>query len=206
VFEHPEIRIFNMDKTFNTIGDKENFAVGECKADIIAVWDDDDIAMPNHLTNIAKYWKPDTDMLHWGKGVYYNEPNITSIEWIGNSGVVYSKQAWERVGKHPIENAGYDTTFSQAVHRLPSAKIVIAKPPETEVSWWYMWGGRGYHMSGAGHDKPGKLNVIQRHSMHIEQQRIKGNIPTGDVHLQPNWKKDYIQMLKDFNTKNGHTS
>jgi hypothetical protein len=53
-------------------------------------------------------------------------------------------------------------------------------------------------MSGEGHDKPGKLNVIQRHSAHVESERRKGRIPTGDIELSPNWKADYVKMLKDF--------
>jgi hypothetical protein len=56
-------------------------------------------------------------------------------------------------------------------------------------------------MSGAGTDVPGKMNVVQRYSLFIEQQRARGIIPTGDIMLMPNWKKDYIQMLKDFNDK-----
>lgn len=71
-----------------------------------------------------------------------------------------------------------------------------------EASWFYMWGGRGYHMSGEGTDHPGKLNAIQRHSAHIERERAIGNIPTGDVHLVPNWKNDYSEMLKNFINKN----
>jgi hypothetical protein len=61
-----------------------------------------------------------------------------------------------------------------------------------------MWGGRGYHMSGQGHDVKGKPNVIQRHSLHIENLRKQGKIPTGDIQLSPNWKHDYSQMLKDY--------
>ena len=67
-----------------------------------------------------------------------------------------------------------------------------------EATWFYMWGGRGYHMSGQGTDKPGKLNAIQRHSAHIEMERTMRKIPTGNVHLNPCWEKNYTQMLKDF--------
>jgi hypothetical protein len=56
-------------------------------------------------------------------------------------------------------------------------------------------------MSGQGHDKPGKLNAIQRHSAHIETERIMGRIPTGNVHLNPYWEKDYKEMLKKFNER-----
>jgi glycosyltransferase involved in cell wall biosynthesis len=195
-FEHPNVRIFNMDETFETIGDKENFATKQCKGDIICQWDDDDVALPNHLNNVHKYFIPNTSVLHWKKGVYYNTPKITSIEWIGNSGIVFGKQAWEKIGGHPIQNAGYDMTFVQKLHKLGG--VVFADPPREEVSWFYMWGGRGYHMSGLGDDKPGQMNVIKRHSDFVESLRRGGKIPTGDIELKPNWKYDYSQMLKDF--------
>jgi hypothetical protein len=196
-FEHPDVKIYNLDDTFSTIGEKENFALGKCSADIIAVWDDDDVAMPNHLRNIAKYFKPDTDLLHWQKGVLYNEPDISAITGLGNSGIVYSKKIWQLIGGHPLENAGYDMTFVIKIKDL-SKNIVLASPPDNEVSWFYMWGGRGYHMSGQGTDNNDKPNVIQRHSEYVEYLRNKNLIPTGIVKLNPSWKKDYLQLLKNF--------
>ena len=195
-YEHPRIRIVNVPHTFPTIGDKENFATDLCKGDIICQWDDDDIALPNHLQNVAKHFTDDVNILHWQTGVYYNEPNITEVGWIGNSGIVFRKEAWKAIGGHPIENAGYDMTFIERLHRHGGVKFV--KMPREEASWFYMWGGRGYHMSGQGHDKPGNPNVIQRHSEHIEGLRKRGKIPTGDVQLSPKWKKDYSKMLTDF--------
>lgn len=197
-FEHPEVRIFNLDETFQTIGEKENFAVSECKADIIAVWDDDDLAMPNHLTNIAKWFVPGSHLLHWHRGIFMNLPNITSITGLGNSGIVYSREAWERIGRHPLENAGYDGTLVHKIRSLPDIKLVLAEPADEDVSWVYVWGGRGYHMSGMGTDTPDRPNVVQRHSEHVENLRKGGLIPTGRVMLQPHWKQDYQQMLKNY--------
>jgi hypothetical protein len=31
--------------------------------------------------------------------------------FVGNSGIVFRKSAWEAIGGHPLENAGYDMTF-----------------------------------------------------------------------------------------------
>ena len=196
VYDHPEIKIINVDETFITIGDKENFAIEACSGELIAVWDDDDIALPNHLSNVAKFWKEDTNILHWYRGVYYNEPAITEITFIGNSGIVYSKKVWEAIGRSPIENAGGDMTLVERIHK--HGNIVYASPADNDVSWFYMWGGRGYHQSGQGYDIPGKPNVIERHSIHIEMLRKKGQIPTGTVLLKPNWKRDYAMMLADF--------
>ena len=198
IFDHPEVRIVNLDETFTVIGNKENYATELCKGEIICQWDDDDVALPHHLSNVAKFFKPESNLLHWKTGVYYNEPNISDICWIGNSGIVFRKTAWKEIGGHPVENAGYDMTFIERLHNLGRDKVVIAEMPNEEASWFYMWGGRGYHMSGQGHDKPGKANAIQRHSLYVENLRSQGKIPTGDVVLNPNWKHDYCKKLKDY--------
>jgi hypothetical protein len=201
VFDHPDVRIYNLDETFKTIGEKENYAIERCSGELIAVWDDDDVALSNHLSNIAKFWRPDANILHWENGVFYNEPNITSIMGLGNSGIVYSKKAWEAIGKSPIQNAGGDMTLVVALQNLGRQGVVLASPPNKECSWFYMWGGRGYHQSGQGTDTEGRPNIIQRHSEYIEDLRRKNLIPTGDIQLNPHWNKDYAQMLKDYVSK-----
>ena len=198
-FDHPEVKIFNLDYTFPTIGDKENFAASQCQSDIIATWDDDDIALPNHLTNIAKYFKKDTVLLQWNRGVLFNYPDVAAITGLGNSGFIYSKKAWEELGGHPLENAGYDMTFVITLKNKFPNQIAIASPPDDEVSWIYYWGGRSYHMSGLGADnEKDRPNVISRHSEYIESERKLGKIPTGNIKLEPKWEFDYIEKVKNF--------
>jgi cellulose synthase/poly-beta-1,6-N-acetylglucosamine synthase-like glycosyltransferase len=201
VFDHPDVTIYNLDETFKTIGEKENYAIERCSGELIAVWDDDDVALSNHLSNIVKFWRPDANILHWENGVFYNEPSITNIMGLGNSGIVYSKKAWEAIGKSPIQNAGGDMTLVVALQNLGRQGVVLASPPNKECSWFYMWGGRGYHQSGQGTDTEGRPNIIQRHSEYIEDLRRKNLIPTGDIQLNPHWNKDYAQMLKDYVSK-----
>lgn len=199
-FDHPQVRIYNIKEPFKSIGDKEDFAVDLCHGDIIAVWDDDDIALPHHLDNIHEFFVPGTDLLHWGKGVYYNFGKVEDVCWIGNSGMVYSWEIWDRIGGFHGDNAGYDTTFVTSVQIL-HGDIVIANPEKP--SWFYMWGGRGFHQSGMGTDTPDRPNIIQRHSQHIEQLRREGKIPIGEIELKPQWRRDYAKDLEDFyNAKN----
>lgn len=195
-FEHPEVRIFNTPR-FDSIGAKENFAVAKCKYDTIAVWDDDDVALPNHLENINRYF-PGHHLLHWNKGVFLHSYKIAAIKAIGNSGIVYSREIWEEIGGHPLENAGYDMTFVNNIRRK-THKIMRAFPEDP--SWFYTWGSGSYHMSGLGKDVPGRENVLVRHAAHIENLRIQGKIPEGEVMLNPHWKHDYIAMLSDFRSK-----
>jgi glycosyltransferase involved in cell wall biosynthesis len=201
IYNHANIKIFNLDKTFPTIGEKENFAIEQCQGEIIAVWDDDDIALSNHLSNIAKFWRKDANLLHWQKGAFYNEPEITKLMSIGNSGIAYSKKAWETIGKSPIENAGGDMTMVIKMHNLGRDKVILADPPDEEVSWFYRWGMSSenlYHQSGQGTDEPGRPNIIQRHSIHIENLRMRGLIPIGNIELLPEWKHPYDLMLINY--------
>lgn len=202
-FNHPDIRIINCKEIFSTIGAKENFAVENCKYDAIAVLDDDDLCLPNHLDNINKYLLGN-DLIHWAIGIAMVGYQIAAVAGVGNSGIVYTKDVWKRIGKHRLENAGYDMSFVMAI-KNSGGKVVYAEPPKSEASWIYNWGNGSYHMSGLGADKPDDPdweNVLIRHARHIEGERKAGNIPTGDIQLRPHWNHDYPQMLKDFNNAN----
>jgi len=199
IFDHPNVKIWNFDKLFPSIGEKENFALEQCSGDIFVVWDDDDIAMPWHLNNIRKYFKEDTNLLHWANGAFYNTPDITGITSLGNSGIVYSKKAWEAIGKSPMENAGGDMTLTERIKALDESKVVYAHPPDNEVSWFYRWSlPQCYHQSGMGTDTPDRVNVVQRNYDYLESERAHWRIPTGDVVLQPKWHQDYKQLLYDY--------
>lgn len=195
-FPHPRIRIYNLDFTFETIGEKENFAVSACKHDVVTVWDDDDLNLPNHLSNINKYFKQN-ELLHWGNAVVFNYNNIADLQQVGNSGLTYSKNLWRRIGGHAFENAGYDTTFVDKANKA-GARVVRAHPPDDEVSQFYCWGNGSFHMSGEGKDDETRPNVLVRHAEHIENLRKADKIPIGDVYLKPSWNQDYVQLLKDF--------
>ena len=198
-FDHPEVKIYNLDYTFNTLGEKENFAVERCSYDIIALWDDDDIALSNHLSNIAKFWKENTHLIQWHRGVFINVPNIVGITGLGNAGMVYSKQIWNKVGGYPLENAGHDMTFMMAIKsNINNHEIIYADPLDNNVSFFYAWGGRDYHASGMGTDTPDRPNIIQRHKEHIEGKRQRGEIPTGEIILNPHWEYNYKNLLDEF--------
>jgi len=196
-FDHPQVRIFNLHQTFLTIGEKENFATEQCKGEVILQFDDDDIALPNHLQNVNKFFTEGSDLLHWHRAIYMDMPIMRSITGVGNSGIVYSKKIWREMGGYPLENAGHDMTFVVKIKSI-SKNIIFAEPKDEEVSWIYCWGGRGYHCSGQGTDTPNRPNIIQRHSAYIESERLKGNIPVGIVKLSPHWNFDYQEKLRQL--------
>jgi glycosyltransferase involved in cell wall biosynthesis len=196
-FDHPKVRIINLKETFPVIGEKENFAVEQCKYNTIATLDDDDIVLPNHLSNINKYF-PGHELLHWQRGIAMVSHTIRTIKALGNCGIVYDRQFLrDKLGGYPLEQAGADMTLVINIKKA-GARVARADPPDSEVSQIYNWGNGSYHLSGQGRDKPDRKNIIQRHTEHIENLRKKGKIPTGDIELKPHWNRAYDKLLKDY--------
>lgn len=207
IFEHPIVKIVNNEELFPSIGEKDIFAHNLCQGEIILVFDDDDIALPNHLTNIERYLE-DNDLLHWANGVFYNESkdgtyrDSPSLElgWLGNSGIVYTHSAYNEIGKSPIMNEGYDRVLVEKLTNLRH-KVVHAKPDNKDASWFYRWstptsnGVGNYHLSGLGDYVEGRDDVRIRNFNYLEGLRKQGKLPIGDIHLNPHWKRNYQLLL-----------
>jgi len=194
-FDHPDVKIFNIKNRFETLGEKENFTIDQCKYPIIAVWDDDDVALPNHLSNINKWFK-DCDLLSWKKGALLHGSKISKITSVGQSGIVYTKKIWEDVGKHEKMSYGYDTAFIQKINKHKGRKV-LADPDDSDVSWFYMWGGRSYHLSGIP-KKENQDQALEIYRQHTLKQLNNGEIPSGIIELEPKWKVDYMEILKNY--------
>ena len=175
-FDHPRVRIFNLDFTFETIGEKENFAVSACRYDTIAVWDDDDIALPNHLKNIDRYFSGH-DLLHWERGVFFKKGRIAALTaWGTRASSTASRCGARSVGTPSRTQA---TTSAREPAAWPRGPRDQAAPPPTGSSWFYSWGNGSYHMSALGTDYDGRPDVVVRHSAHIEELRRQAVSPPG---------------------------
>lgn len=197
-FDHPDVRIINLKETFPMIGQKEDFAIGECKFDTVYNSDDDDVFLPNTLEQINRFF-PGRQLLHWNRGILMVSNKIAAIGSTGNCGIVYDRKfVKENIGTYyPLEHEGADMTLVRSI-QIHKGTVVRVAIPDEEVCQVYNWGNGSFHLSGQGSYKEGRENIIIRHSRHIEEQRKKGKIPTGDIELKPHWKRDYSQMLRDF--------
>lgn len=203
-FEHPKVRIINLDKTFPLWGAKEDFGIKECKYNIVVQFDDDDIAIRNcHLSNINDlYNQHKFALVHWNRGVFMLGDKIEKIMTVGNSGIVFTKDAWRTVGGYPKRNAGADMDF---VRNIEKAKLTVvrAKPEDSKLSWAYRWGQKDFNLSGQGDDRNRAMpdQIIERHKRYIKSEINKGNIPVGDIRLEPSWRFGYTEMLDNFISK-----
>ena len=193
-FDHPRVRIINLDETFPVIGEKENFAIEQCKFNTIYNCDDDDVFLNHHFRNINDVFKGH-HLLHWDKGVFMVNHIIKGVRGLGNCGIVYDREFVRSLGGYPREQAGADMTLVVGIKKN-GGKVVKAVPDVP--SQIYCWGNNSYHLSGKGRDHVGRENIIIRHSRHIEELRKKGKIPTGDIELKPHWAMDYKALVHNY--------
>ena len=52
----PNVRIFNSQSRFSSLGEKRNFLIEKAVGDLIAVWDDDDVYLPWRATMGTLCW------------------------------------------------------------------------------------------------------------------------------------------------------
>lgn len=206
IFDHPRIKIINSSVLFHSIGEKDIYAHDLCQGDIVLVFDDDDIALPNHLNNIDKYLQ-DNDILHWGNAGFYNEssdektkPSIQFTQ-IGNSGIVYPMKSYIECGKSPIMNEGGDMKLVKNLKALRN-KSYWAMPENKDISWLYRWSLPKvndvgcYHQSGMGDEVEGRDPAHIRNFNYLESLRKKNKLPVGNIILKPKWRRDYVQLVK----------
>jgi len=199
-FDHPNVRIINLDKTFDKWGAKEDFGINECKYETVQQMDDDDIMIqPIHMQNVNKYFTKGSALLHWFNAVFMHGDAIAAIRPIGNSGIVFSKDAVKAVGGYPHHNCGADMLLTDTINSR-GLKVQRPEPPDSEVSFAYRWGQDNYNCSGLGadFDRPEDDQIIARHTRYINHLVKNGSMPTGRIDLKPYWRFDYTQMLKDF--------
>lgn len=201
-FNHPLVRVINLKETFPVIGEKENFAINQCKHDCIVTADDDDLTMPWAAKTINEYF-PGHDLLHWNTGILMHGYEIKAIQAIGNSGIVYSKNFVNKMlGGYPKQHEGADMELVLGIQRA-GGKVARVVMPKDRACFVYNWGNGSFHLSGLGAYKEGRDDIVKRHSAHIEALRERGEIPEGDIELKPHWNRDYIKMLNDFVKVNG---
>lgn len=195
--DHPEVRVINVPKRFYTVGEKMNAAVALAAHDLLFVWDDDDIYLPHRLAfSVAHFdaeqgfFKPDQAwVLHDGEllGPRRSVFHVASC---------WSRDRFNAVRGYPAEGSGYDQLFEHRLERhAPGSTATYAIAAE-EIYYLYRWGGTdSYHMSAFGEMQEGQNIGHQQVETFVQQRAIRGEIPQGDIPLQPRWSTDYRQLV-----------
>jgi len=176
-------RIISVDRRFRTLGEKRNAVVGLCRGDVLAVWDDDDIYLPWHLSQIAaavsagaRWVRPETIYtLTGGQQRLRTKPTggIFHGAW------AFTREAFEAADGYPMIQSGQDQGL---LKRMKAAGIETFSTTE-RPSYIYRWGSHGGppHLSAMGkegYERRGRESIAWTPA------------------VRPRWTKDWVRMTE----------
>jgi hypothetical protein len=199
-FDHPEVRVVNQPERFGSVGTKYEAAVDLAAHDLIFVWHDDDIYLPHRLSYSVAHCGPNTAFFKADKAWFWNDGQLSGPgQNVFHGGSCWRRDLYRQVHGYPHIGNGYDVEFeSRCQGHDPDAFQVDATQP-ADVYTLYRWNGTGsYHLSAMNaHPPHGAGQENQNVAAYVEQQAARGQIPQGQIRLQPGWKSDYSALARD---------
>lgn len=181
VFNHPNIRIYNVKERFSSVGKKLEWGFDRCNGKWIYRLDDDDLLSPHALdiNEIYRTTHPTYDVLRCQKNYFFVHNVYDGLADSINNGNCYSKSYIQRVGGFIDSSFGEDNwlTFHNG------AKIHTGDLGR--YSMIYRWGMGVYHISGMGDNS----------NEEIYRKVDLSNTESGTIYLQPHFKSEYWELL-----------
>ena len=178
---------------FPTLGDKRNRTVEliPSDTDLIAVFDDDDIYLPDHLSTIVRSLE--------GKGEYCiprllytytstaHNLKLKHNQFMFHGSWGFTRDLFERVGGYPAMDSGQDQHLLKRFKAIPAQRAYQQDhqdpPHPTYIYRWFSDHGV-YHVSASGMNYP---TLADRPKPHIGQ-------------LTPKLERDWLNLVKNLNT------
>lgn len=199
VFDHPEVRVINVPQRFRTVGEKMNVAVALAAHKLLFVWDDDDIYLPHRLSFSVDKYKPVKGFFKPDKAWILDNNRLDGpVKNLFHVGSCWSRQRFDAVRGYVADGTGYDWIFEKRLKAaFPGAIQTYDIKPE-EIYYLYRWNGTGsYHMSGFGVYRQGENVGHADVEAFVAHKAQAGEIRQGVIHLEPQWKQDYRQLVAD---------
>lgn len=192
--DFPNVKIINCKARPNDLGACRNMAIEAASGDLLVTFDDDDIYLPNHLSNFGNHFQPGMEWLWLSKQFYLENFKIKSIVSGSFNVAAFTKTAWQEIGGYGALSCGEDRSFIGRVTEKFNGKKVDLSPDQ--ISFLYSWGNNVYHISGEG-DK-GAANAYRRCEVDLMNRVRNGAVKIGRVELEPQTRLDYPTLAKCF--------
>ena len=157
---HAGVRVFNVRDRYSTLGQKRNAAIGLARGDWIAVWDDDDVYLPWHLSqamaqieeHATPFYRPESFWAYWGELDLLENQVVPG--WVNHAVVLYHKSLWQRAGGYPAMDVGEDAVFFDRVHDVLGESFI--KYPVAPADRSFILRGKSAyrHSCMSGGEKP----------------------------------------------------
>jgi len=190
-FRHSDVRIINLPRRVDSLGEKYNLAIKAARGVLICPWEDDDIILPWRLRlsvevlgdadyyNPQCYWFLDGADLHHEHNMGY-----------GHAMSTFRYSAWKKVGGYP-EVSGPQDALMDGILRQQCSVADARQLSRDEWFYIYRWGVSPHHLSG--------WTDGEAHYREIGQQTI---VP-GEYTLHPHYDADYEAMCHDHIKEHG---
>lgn len=216
IFDHPEVKIFNYKKRFNSLSEKFHHCIELCSNEYIAPWAADDICFPWRLRisidrmNVAM---PLPHMKNHDKNHHFYAPNGWITCWYNEQGninwefkraydhgaVLYSRKIWDLV-KDDFIGLNYHSAIGPEIEnkfRILGYWTFDRDIPVDEVFYvyrrfpykesWYNLGKLYWKFISHNQDSTGLAKA---------QELLARDAQKGTIELNPHWNMDYTDLLK----------
>lgn len=194
VFEHPQVKVYNMKVRSPDIASKYNYAMSLCTGDICLPWDDDDICLPHRLRVIAERQLNGC----WYSDFMFTDPEdgkLTFTTGLAHNNHAFTKDIFIRAGAyHDREELVYDFRFNHLMRKLHPENAKL--PPDRNMP--------SYIYRKNSTDGPNHSNHIGR-DRENHYQNYSDALPIitrGTIRLSPKWTRDWMGMAaKEWNSR-----
>jgi len=194
-FDHPQVKVVNVNKRFKTIGEKRNASVALCSHDNIFVWDDDDIYLPHRISLSMKKLTKEMPFFKTSNAFFLNIGQMSIKSNLFHSSSCWRRELFNDVKGYLAIDSGQDYELEQEMGGLLEGLAVGTDVDAVEMYYIYRWAHtKSYHLSDFGRDNPEALKQIE-HA--IESHVACGLIKSGKINLNPAWREDYIKISEE---------
>ncbi|MEZ4732257.1 MAG: glycosyltransferase [Caldilineaceae bacterium] len=193
-FDHPEVRIINVPTRFQSVGEKYKAAASLASHDLIFVWHDDDIYLPHRISYSVAHLDAEISFFKANRAWTWNHGTLSGpTENNFHGGSCWRRALFSKVQGYPHTNGRYDLEFEQLCTAAAPAAMRINAIKPADLYYLHRWHGTGsYHFSLLGSNGQGAKPIVD----FVAEQAARGEIPQGEILLQPRWLSDYSAMAQ----------
>jgi len=195
VYEHPEVKIYNLPERCPTLGDKKNQTYSYTTGEYMIIWEDDDIFLHGRISRLVNaILEINSEFMFEGPHIilYGGKINYQPFTTAGSN--IISKKLFEEIGGFPLINSGEDQAFNEKLRKHLNKQLNTCSNPNAQ--FFYRFTSPRSHISQHGPDKEDKKSGYQIMLETAEELIMSGQEPKGRYELKPHWKKDWIEEVK----------
>lgn len=190
----PDVCVINQSMRFESLGKKWNALVGwtEYADAILLPWDDDDISLPNRITQAVERLEDRYDHFNPRHVWYMDNAGLhhTHAQGYCHHAAAFTKELFNRVGRYsedPRHSGANDAHIDPKLMAEGRNAPPLTKNPR-EWTYIYRWSVSPTHASA---DTP--------ETGHLKYDWIGSRpIVPGTFALRPHWRQDYVALTKAY--------